>query len=184
MTPIETLLSRVSIPRVIEPGVTGEELDLILRGGLRACDHGRLKPFRFIVLEGDARARLGHTMAEYSRSNSAEMSEEMIQATKNKALRAPTILSVIFSPKESAKISKSEQLVSAGCAAQMIVTAAHMLGLGAIWRTGEASYSSEVATMMELEKHEQVVAMIYIGRPVAEPPLPTVLDPVDFLTRL
>ena len=108
MTPIETLLSRVSIPRVIEPGVTGEELDLILRGGLRACDHGRLKPFRFIILEGDARARLGHTMAEYSRSNSAEMSEEMIQATKNKALRAPTILSVIFSPKESAKILESE----------------------------------------------------------------------------
>ena len=59
MSSIEALLSRVSVPRVLEPGVTSDELDLLLRAGLRACDHGRLKPYRFILLEGKARERLG-----------------------------------------------------------------------------------------------------------------------------
>ena len=63
MSPIDALLSRVSVPRVVEPGVSAEELDMILRAGLRACDHGRLKPYRFILLEGEARERLGEAMS-------------------------------------------------------------------------------------------------------------------------
>ena len=63
MSPIEALLSRVSIPRVVEPKVSAEELDILLRAGLRACDHGRLKPYRFILLEGEAREQLGEAIS-------------------------------------------------------------------------------------------------------------------------
>jgi len=101
MSPIEALLSRVSVPRVVEPGVTEEELDLLLRAGLRACDHGRLRPFRFILLEGDARLHLGEAMSEYLHGDLVDVSEDAIDAAKNKALRAPTLLSVIFSPKDN-----------------------------------------------------------------------------------
>jgi nitroreductase len=184
MSPIEALLSRVSVPRVVEPGVTEEELDLLLRAGLRACDHGRLRPFRYILLEGDARLRLGEAMSEYLHGDLIDVSEDAIDAAKNKALRAPTLLSVIFSPKDNDKIPESEQLVSAGCAAQMIVTAAHMLGIGAVWRTGNAVYSGEVARALELNDDEQVVAMIYLGRPASERPAPPEQDPEAFLTRL
>ena len=59
MTPIDALLSRVSMPKVTEPGLTELELMSLLKAGLRACDHGRLRPYRFILLEGEARARLG-----------------------------------------------------------------------------------------------------------------------------
>jgi nitroreductase len=184
MSPIQALLSRVSVPRVNEPGVTDEELDLLLRAGLRACDHGRLRPYRFIVLEGEARERLGEAMSDYLHGDVVDVSEEVIEATKNKALRAPTLLSVVFSPKEHDKVPETEQLVSAGCAAQMIVTAAHMLGLGAMWRTGNAAYSGEVAETLGLESHEQVVAMIYIGHSAAARPNAPDLDPEPFLTRL
>ncbi len=184
MSPIDALLSRVSVPRVVEPGVSAEELDLILRAGLRACDHGRLKPYRFILLEGEARERLGEAMSDYLHGDLVDVSEEAIEAAKNKALRAPTLLSVIFCPNDNEKIPESEQLVTAGCAAQLIVTAAHMLGIGAMWRTGNVTYSGEVSRMLELDENEQVVAMIYLGRPAADLPSPPEIDPEAFLTRL
>ena len=65
MSSIEALLSRVSVPRVLNQVLTSVELDLLLRAGLRACDHGRLKPYRFILLEGKARERLGDAMSDY-----------------------------------------------------------------------------------------------------------------------
>ena len=184
MSPLDALLSRVSVPRVVEPGVSVEELDLVLRAGLRACDHGRLKPYRFILLEGEARERLGDAMSDYLHGDLEDVSEEAIEAAKNKALRAPTLLSVIFCPKDNEKIPESEQLITAGCAAQLIVTAAHMIGLGAMWRTGNASYSGEVSRMLGLDENEQVVAMIFLGRPAANLPSPPEADPEAFLTRL
>ncbi len=184
MSPIEALLSRVSVPRVLEPGVTSVELDLLLRAGLRACDHGRLKPYRFILLEGEARERLGESMSDYLHGDSVDVSEDAIEATKLKALRAPTLLSVIFCPQDHDKIPEPEQLVTAGCAAQLIVTAAHMLGIGAIWRTGNAIYSGEVSKMLELDENEQVVAMIFLGRPAGHLPSPPEVDPEAFLQRL
>ena len=184
MSPIDTLLSRVSVPRVVEPGVSAEELDVILKAGLRDCDHGRLKPYRFILLEGEARERLGEAMSDYLHGDLVDVSEDAIEAAKNKALRAPTLLSVIFCPNDNEKIPESEQLVTTGCAAQLIVTAAHMLGIGAMWRTGNVTYSGEVSRMLELDENEQVVAMIYLGRPAAELPSPPEVDPEGFLTRL
>lgn len=184
MLSIEGLLSRVSVPRVIEPSVTGEELDLILRAGLRACDHGRLKPYRFILLEGEARERLGEAMGGFLRADKGDASTSVIEAAKNKALRAPTLLGVIFSARDSEKIPETEQLIAAGCAAQLIVTAAHMLGIGAVWRTGKAIYSDEVGACLQLKQHERVVAMLYLGRPAAKTPEPPEIDPETFLTRL
>ena len=184
MSTIEALLSRVSVPRVIEPGVSSLELDLILRAGLRACDHGRLKPYRFILLEGEARVRLGEAMSDYLYGGLVDASEDAIEAAKNKALRAPTLLSVIFCPRNHEKIPETEQVITAGCAAQLIVTAAHMLGLGAIWRTGSAIYSEEVSRMLELDENEQVVAMIYLGRSAGDMPSPPEVDPETFLERL
>ena len=184
MSPIDALLSRVSVPRVVEPGVSAEELDIILKAGLRACDHGRLKPYRFILLEGKARERLGEAMSDYLRGDLVNVSEDAIEAAKSKALRAPTLLSVVFCPNENEKIPESEQLVAAGCAAQLIVTAAHMLGMGAMWRTGNVTYSGEVSRTLGLGENEQVVAMIYLGRPATELPSPPEVDPEAFLTRL
>ena len=184
MSPIDALLSRVSVPRVLEPAVSSDELDLLLRAGLRACDHGRLKPYRFILLEGGARSRLGEAMSHYLHRDLVDVSEEAIEATKNKALRAPTLLSVIFCPQDHEKIPYTEQLVTAGCAAQLVITAAHMLGIGAIWRTGKAIYSDEVSRTLELDENEQVVAMIYLGRPAGVLPTPPEVDTEAFLQRL
>ena len=184
MSSIEALLSRTSAPRVAEPGVTEEELNLLLRAGLRACDHGRLKPYRFILLEGKAREGLGEAMSNFIYGDSTDVSNDEIEAVKARALRAPTLLNVIFSPNKDSKIRETEQLLAAGCAAQMIVTAAHMLGVGAIWKTGAASYSKEVSNFLGLKSDEQMIAMIYLGRPVTAPSAPPEVDLEQFLTRL
>ena len=123
-------------------------------------------------------------MSDYLHGDLVDVSEDAIEATKNKALRAPTLLSVIFCPQDHDKIPEPEQLVTAGCAAQLIVTAAHMLGIGAIWRTGNAIYSGEVSRMLDLDENEQVVAMIYLRRPAGHLPSPPEVDPEAFLQRL
>lgn len=184
MSPIETLLSRVSIPQVSGPSVTDEELNLLLRAGLRASDHGRLKPYRFILLDGEAREYLSDAVGMYLKANFEGLTGDAIESAKAKVMRAPTLLAVIFCPKAHERIPKNEQLLTAGCAAQLIVTAAHMLGLGAMWRTGAASYSREVSEMLALSETEQLVAMIYLGRPVAQRSLPGEVNPKDFLTKL
>ena len=115
----------------------------------------------------------------------------MSQRTRLKQLKIkPCVLQPsvgYFLPKDHDKIPESEQLVTAGCAAQLIVTAAHMLGIGAIWRTGNAIYSGEVSRMLELDENEQVVAMIYLGRPAeafADLPSPPEVDPEDVFRRV
>ena len=99
------------------------------------------------------------------------------------ALRAQPA-SAIFCPRDHDKIPETEQLVTAGCAAQLIISAAHMLGIGAIWRTGNAIYSGEVSKMLDLDENEQVVAMIYLGRSAGDLPSPPEVDPETFLERL
>ena len=123
-------------------------------------------------------------MSDYLHGDLGDVSEGAIEATKNKALRAPTLLSVIFCPQDHEKIPDVEQLVTAGCAAQLIITAAHMLGIGAIWRTGKAIYSGEVSRMLGLKENEQVVAVIYLGRPAGHLPSPPEVNPEAFLQRL
>ena len=100
-------------PRVLEPAVSSDELDLLLRAGLRACDHGRLSHTVFYPTRGWGSFAAWRSDESLSSSRFGRCVEEAIVATKNKALRAPTLLSVIFCPQDHEKIPYTEQLVTA-----------------------------------------------------------------------
>jgi nitroreductase len=169
MDAVKLLLERASAVRLQEPGPTREELDTMLRSALRAPDHGRLRPWQFIVISGDDRARFGTLLAEALKVRAPDATPEMLDREQQKALRAPVIVVVVARIKPSEKIPEVEQIVSAGAAAEHIMLAAQALGYGAMWRTGEPAYDARVKEGLGLQATDAIISITYIGTPVMAP---------------
>ena len=163
MGPI-SLINRHSSPKVMPDKVAHEHILQLIQAGVCACDHGNLKPFRFILIEGKNRERLGYSMALAQKEREPSTDENILKKIRNKPLRAPSLISVIYSPKKSDRIPSHEQRTSAGCAAQMIVSEAYLMGLGAMWRTGNNIYTKHVAKELRLKLNEEVIGIIYLGK--------------------
>jgi nitroreductase len=164
---INALLTRVSALRLSEEELAQSDLDLILESGLRVADHGRLRPWEFVVVRGAARAALGKAFAEGLSERVPSTDERGLAAERAKAVRAPVIVVVVAKTKESANVPQVEQVVSAGGAAQNMLVAAHGLGLGGFWRTGSAAYSPHVKQVLELDEKDLIVGFLYLGHVAA-----------------
>lgn len=154
---------RNSASKLKAPGPGRAELVEIFKSALRAPDHGRLGPWRFIVIEGDDREELGRLFADALRVADPEASIEKCQGEAARPLRAPLIITVVARVDANAKVPAIEQLLSAGCAAQNILLSAEALGYAAIWRTGDMAYDKRVHRGLGLQENEAIVAFIYIG---------------------
>ncbi len=159
---LEAIQSRVSALKLSEPGPTREHLEQILRAGLRAPDHGRLKPWRFVVLEGAEKAKLADAMAEMLRRKAPQCTQAQLDAERNKPMRAPTIV-VVAARISKGKIPEIEQIASVAAGVQNMFLVAHALGYGAMWKTGAAAYDAEVKTALGLAPEDHIVAMLYLG---------------------
>ncbi|HJS91727.1 MAG TPA: nitroreductase [Steroidobacteraceae bacterium] len=173
MQAIDALLTRRSAKTLTDPAPDGGALELLLESAARAPDHGRLRPWRFIVIRGAARERLGELMAAQLLRAQPAASAESLQRERHKALRAPLILVVAAVCNTSAKIPAIEQILSAGAAAQNVMLAASALGFGAMWKTGGAAYDDEVKRALGLEAKDTIVGFLYLGTaPAAAAPAP------------
>lgn len=161
---LEKLHSRVSAPRLTGPEPDATQLEAIYRAALRAADHALLRPWRFLVIKGDARHRLGELWAQACQLDNCEISQEELQAQRNKLLRAPIIIVGIVSPKDHPKVPVAEQHLSAGAAMQNMLNAAHALELGAIWRTGAMASHAVVTEGLGLQAHESIIGFLYLGQ--------------------
>ncbi len=155
--------SRASAIKLIEPGPSREHLMRIMQAGARAPDHGRLTPWRFVVLEGEARDQLGNAMVEAARAASPDISDVMLQRERDKARRAPTIIVVAARVNQGHKVPEIEQVLAVGAAVQNMFLAAHALGYGVMWKTGEAAYDENVKRAMGLAAEDHIVAFLYLG---------------------
>lgn len=168
------IATRASAARLTAPGPTREHLEQILRAGARAPDHGRLKPWRFIVLQGDARAKLGDAMATVLSEKFADLTPEQLAAERAKPMRAPTIVVAAARIMEG-KIPAIEQVCAVSAAVQNMLLAAHALGYGAMWKTGGAAHQPAVKSAFGLSAEDQIVAFVYLGSIAA----PGVAPPAD-----
>src|SRR5258708_39408662 len=133
--------TRSSAARVGEPGPSREDLELLLQAAARAPDHGRLKPWRFIVLDGAAREAFTAAAAEAKRARLPAMTEEQLAAEREKFNRSPTILVVGCAVnREQSKIPEIEQVVAVGPAAQNLLLATHEPGDGGSWKNRAPAY--------------------------------------------
>lgn len=181
MQALDNLLNRVSAPRLLDPAPSAAQREVMFAAALRAPDHGVLRPFRFLTIEGDARHQLGNLLAEAVVLQDADAPQAAIDKAHAMPLRAPLVVVVIACLEDHFKVPRSEQRLTAGCAAHGILLAAHAQGVGAVWRTGELSYSPHVAKGLGLKDGEEVIAFLYMGTAQNELRTPLKPDVAEFV---
>jgi nitroreductase len=166
---LDLLLSRRSgsAKATTGPGPTAAELRQILACAARVPDHGKLAPWRFILFEGDGRARVGEILAAAVRASEPDASPERLAMERNRFLRAPVVIGLVSRARHGIAIPEWEQILSAGAAGMSILIAAHALGYVANWITEWCAYDPLVAAEIGLKAGERIAGFIYIGRPAA-----------------
>jgi nitroreductase len=169
MQTIDALLQRRSAKALTAPAPDVGALDLIFASAAAAPDHGRLRPFRFIVIQGDSLGRFGDLLAAHLRRQHPTTSEESLRRERQKAFRAPMIVVVAAVCTPGGKIPVIEQVLAAGAAAQNMMLAATALGFNSMWKTGGPAYDDEVKVALGLEAKDAIVGFMYLGTDVSKP---------------
>ncbi|MDP1731474.1 MAG: nitroreductase [Devosia sp.] len=159
----------VGIAFLKEPGPDAEELEQILAIGTRVPDHGKLAPWRLILVEGDDRVRAGERLAEIAKANNPALDEASMELERRQFLPAPLTIGVIFSPRPSTKAPELEQLLSAGGVCLNLVHAAHALGYAANWVTRWFAFDTAAQQMLGARGGERFVGFVHIGTPAIVP---------------
>ncbi len=181
-SPLSLLHTRRSgKPRaMVAPGPDSTQLAAILAAAIRVPDHGKLAPWRFVVIGDDQRDALSHVLTRAYRAEKPDAGRQEIEAMDAMARQAPTLIIALSSPKPS-KIPLWEQQLSAGAACMQLLNAAHASGFVASWLTAWPTYSDAVRDAFG-SADEQIAGFIYIGTasaPLEERPRP---DPKDVIT--
>ncbi|MSO55146.1 MAG: nitroreductase [Rhodospirillales bacterium] len=167
MTALEALATRASATKLSAPGPSAAIIAKALQAATRAPDHGMLRPWKFLLIEGDARLRLGQLMAETLKRREPHVSADVMRRESEKPLRSPLIIVVAAKVQpDHPKIPEIEQVASAAAATQNIMLAFHAAGFGTMWKTGQAAYDSTVKAALGLAPHDHIVGLVYVGTTV------------------
>jgi nitroreductase len=145
------------------PGPTREQIDSILQIAARVPDHGKMVPWGFIVFEGEARTRAGGYLMNAWLEEDPEAAPAKLALESERFLRAPVVIGVVSSIKESPKAPEWEQVLSAGAVCFNLCLAANAMGFATSWLTEWYGYSPAFYASMGLGKTERFAGFIYIG---------------------
>ena len=165
------LETRRTIPAnmMTEPGPDHDTIQKMLALATRVPDHGKLAPWRFIVISGAARQRIGVRLAELALQNNPDMLAERREQEETRLTRAPVIIAVVSTASEHPKIPEWEQILSAGAICLNLFMAANAFGYAANWLTEWISMDEKALDVIGVEPGERVAGMIYIGTPSIPP---------------
>jgi nitroreductase len=175
---LKLLNDRRSVPsrQLGEPGPDPAQLRGLLEAASRVPDHGKLVPWRFLLIHGDARRRLGDLLAQTTLANNPDAAPAVIEKDRARFSFAPLIVTVIAQIDETqSKVPAQEQLLTAGCVAYNLLLGAQQLGYGAQWLTGWAAYDATILGALGVHAGERVVGFVHIGS--ASEPAPERLRP-------
>ena len=168
---MDFLLTRRSRPaKTLGPGGPDKaELERILTAAARSPDHGKLEPWRFVVIADAARERAQALAAE--RAADLGLDEATTAKTVAAFAQGDVIVAVISSPKPSEKIPLWEQHLSAGAACLALLNAALASGWGANWLTGKMAYDPVFTrAFLGCTEDEAVAGFVHIGTQTVAPP--------------
>lgn len=178
MDALHVLQSRVSITKLVAPAPSAAQLLEVFKAAARAPDHGKLQPWRFLVIEGEGLNRLSGVFLEALSRSSPDVSPSIIEKTKNMPFRAPMIITAIAKCQDHPKVPKQEQIIACGAATQNMLNALFALNFGAVWRTGDLAYDDYVKQALGLEGLEEIIGFIYVGSPAQDIPIAPEVDVV------
>jgi len=167
------------------PGPEGDVLDAILRTAARVPDHRKLSPWRFIVIRGEARCRLGEGLRRTFEAENAGLPDDRYAFEGERLLRAPVVVAVVSVPVECRKGTPVwEQELSAGAVCLGLLQAAQARGFGAQWLTEWLAYDAGFAEALGVKKAERIAGLMYLGTvdvPPTERPRPDMDTIVAYL---
>jgi nitroreductase len=181
---IKAIYTRQSIGKVRPDPIPRGLIEQILDAAATAPNHHRLRPWRFVVLTGNARLRLGELMTQSVLKRNADASPEQLATERRKPLRAPVLIAVGVDKPGENRITEMDNICACAAAVENLLLAAHDLGLGAIWKTGGAVEDADIKTFLGFEPDQHVIAIVYIGYPEnesAQPVRPPAADRTRWL---
>jgi len=182
MTDALTLLKTRKSPKIFDiagPGPSPAEIEEILSVASRVPDHGKLAPWRFILFEGEARARAGAAIAAVFLADNPDADADRVAIERARLSRAPLVVAVVSKAGPHVKIPEWEQTLSGAAACTLLVLAAHALGYAATWLTEWYAYDARVRAKLGLAQNERIVGFVHIGtlaRPQEDRPRPALAD--------
>ena len=162
---LDLLLDRRSVGALEDPAPNDRELDLILDMGLRAPDHGRLRPWRFVLIRGAARGAFADRLVAAAKKRDSAAPQSLLDRYRAWPLRTPLIIAVGAVVRPDHPVPEIEQVLSAGAAAMNMLNAAHLLGYGAIWVTGINAYDPDINAALGFQMPDRLVGFLCVGTP-------------------
>ena len=168
-TPLSLLATRRSgKPRdLIAPGPDMDQLNAMIEIAARTPDHGKLAPWRFVIVPTGRRARLAEVITAAYRAERPQATRLEIESLEQFAHQAPALVVVLSAPRTESHIPLWEQELSAGAACMNLLHAAHAMGFAAGWLTGWSAYNESVRDAFGAAP-ERIVGFMFIGSPVKQ----------------
>lgn len=166
------------------PGPGPEEIERMLTIASRVPDHGKLAPWRFLVIAGEARLKIGEAIAAAFQADEPQAGEERVATERQRLARAPLVIAVVSRAKPHVKIPEWEQVLSAGAVCMSLVVAANAMGYATSWLTEWYAFDRRILGRLGLAPDEAIAGFIHVGRPTQEPvdrPRPALADIVTYL---
>lgn len=165
MDAMDAIFQRQSLGKVKPDPVPREVIEQLLSAAVQAPNHHRVRPWRFFVLQGEARRKLGGVMAQSKKRDMPDASETVLELERHKPLRAPLVIAVGVDAPQESKVLEIENVCAAAAAVENLLLAAQSLGLATFWRTGPAAYDPSVKAFLGLEPGQHLIAFVYVGYP-------------------
>jgi nitroreductase len=174
----------VAAHRLGAPGPGEAEIETLLTVAARVPDHGRLVPWRFILIAGEAQRRIGQVIGAAFRADQPEADAEKVAFEEGRLARAPLVIAVVSRARPHVKIPDWEQVLSAGAVCMNLLHGATALGYGATWITEWYAYDRRVLDALGLAPDERIAGFVHVGSTLEQPverPRPVL---ADITTRL
>lgn len=177
MNVIDAILTRNAQGKLGAPAPDKAALDKAFACALRAPDHQVLKPWRYLVIQGDALQKLAELYISASLAQEPDLAPEKIEKMRKMPFRAPMIVVAITSYKDDPKVPREEQLLSSGAGIQNFILALHAQGFTSMWRSGPLTENPGVKKGLGVGENEHIAGFVYVGTPnsdakkIVHPPL-------------
>jgi len=165
MDTFEAIKNRHSVKKVKADLLPHDVIEKILDAGNCAPNHYKVRPWRFVVLTGDGRSKLGDVMSASQHNRQPDLPQEAFDKTRALPLRAPVVIAVGVDKPGETKAIELENYAAVSAACQNILLAAQALGLGAIWRTGDWARDVKVKEFLGFSADQHIAGFIYVGYP-------------------
>lgn len=171
MEVFEAIYDRHSQKKVKPDPLPRELIEKLLDAAVQAPNHYKVRPWRFVVVAGEARKKLGDVMAASKLESHPEFPQEAFDKARATPLQAPVVVAVGVDKPSEPKVLEIENICAVAAACQNLLLAAHAMGLGAKWRTGEWALDIKVKEFLGFDADQHLIAFIYVGYPefIAEP---------------